>query len=248
MGKRKNLIGQTFGLLTVLFLSEKKKGTTYLWACKCGCDNKELVYATTYQLTHSRKISCGCLHNKQIQELGKQKSKHFAGEIIQNYQLLSDSGKRRDGKILWNCKCLLCGRTKEISTEHMRESNSMPLCDCQKSLSKGENLISNILSENNIKFEREYSFDDLRSNGKKMRFDFRLEDGTLIEYDGRQHYLYDENGYGKDLEQIQKRDKIKNEYCLLNNLKLIRIPYTYFPNIELKDLLAETSNFIVKEV
>ena len=33
------------------------------------------------------------------------------------------------------------------------------------------------------------------------------------------------------LEQ-HKRDKIKNDFCKLNNIYLLRIPYTEFENIE----------------
>ena len=36
----------------------------------------------------------------------------------------------------------------------------------------------------------------------------------------------------KNFELTQKRDKIKNEYCLNNNINIIRIPYWEFKNIE----------------
>ena len=32
----------------------------------------------------------------------------------------------------------------------------------------------------------------------------------------------------KHLKYIQKNDKIKNEYCKKNNIKLIRLPFWYF--------------------
>ncbi len=36
----------------------------------------------------------------------------------------------------------------------------------------------------------------------------------------------------ENLKNIQFRDKIKTDYCKSNNIKLIRIPYTEFNNIE----------------
>ena len=71
---------------------------------------------------------------------------------------------------------------------------------------------------------------------KKKRvlpFDFYLLDyNTCIEYDGSLHY---ETGYSEtqeDLEDRQKKDNIKTQYCKDHNIKLIRIPYWEFKNIE----------------
>lgn len=92
-------------------------------------------------------------------------------------------------------------------------------------------------------------FEDLKLNGKKLRFDFYLpEYSVLIEYDGRQHYI-DENNWGTSngLEYIKERDNIKDKYCIKNNFTLIRIPYYHFDKLKLSDLLSETSDFIVKE-
>lgn len=246
---RADLIGKKFYRLTVIGLSTKKKGTTYLWECKCACGNEDIVYATTYQLTHGRKKSCGCLHTEQRRALGRSKKKHSSGDIIGHYELLYDTNKRADGKVVWLCKCLLCGRYKEISSAYMRHNgDNMPLCDCEEVHSRGENKIIQIFDKHNISYKRQYSFDNLRSNGKKLRFDFKLEDGTLIEYDGIQHYQVHNTGFGEDTKEIVRRDKIKNQYCLDNGIILIRIPYTHFEDLCLQDLVSDTSTFIVKEV
>lgn len=169
--------------------------------------------------------------------------------MIEHYKLVADTGKRIDGKVLWLCECLLCGRDKEIVSYNMRHNGKdMPLCDCEETRSRGENKIIQIFNDNNIYYQREYSFADLKSNGKKLRFDFRLEDGTLIEYDGIQHYQMKNTGFGEDTNEIVRRDVLKNKYCLKNHLTLIRIPYTHFEDLSLQDLLPDTSTFIVKEV
>lgn len=246
---RVDLTGQTFNRLTVLRLSDKKRGTTYLWECRCSCGNKEPVYAMTYQLTHNKKKSCGCAHTKQRSALGRSKRKHYVGEVLGHYILLQDTGKRIDNKVVWLCECLLCGRRKEIVSYNMRHNGQdMPLCDCEETHSRGEDKIIRLFNDNNIYYQREYSFDDLRSNGKKLRFDFRLKDGTLIEYDGIQHYQIKNTGFGEDTNEIVKRDMLKNEYCHKKGIILIRIPYTHYEDLCLQDLLPDTSTFIVKEV
>ena len=79
-------------------------------------------------------------------------------------------------------------------------------------------------------------------------FDFYLTDyNVLIEYDGIQHFEARESSWNttENLLKTQKRDQIKNEWCKNNNIPLIRIPYTHLKNISLKDLLLDTSDFLI---
>jgi len=82
--------------------------------------------------------------------------------------------------------------------------------------------------------EHEYSFDDcLSPKGNKLRFDFYLPNNNLcIEYDGEFHFHEYEHIPKEKFNTLQLHDKIKNEYCKQNNIKLLRIPYTQFDNIE----------------
>ena len=102
-------------------------------------------------------------------------------------------------------------------------------------MSKTENLLEKIFIENNIPYQREYSFYDLKGKRDYLRFDFALfKDGkldTLVEYDGGQHFTQTffhktTKSYLSSLE----RDRTKNRYCLLKKIKLIRIPYNYSIN------------------
>ena len=56
----------------------------------------------------------------------------------------------------------------------------------------------------------------------------------VIEYDGQQHYISIENwgGINKLNDNIRK-DTIKNKYCEDNNIRILRIPYWDFENIEI---------------
>lgn len=99
--------------------------------------------------------------------------------------------------------------------------------------SRGEITIEEILTEANLNFQMEYSFNGLNSsNGRPLRFDFCVfdDDGNvdfLIEYQGRQHYeASNKFGGKKGLYQQQFNDNKKRRFCALNDIKLIEIPYT----------------------
>lgn len=70
---------------------------------------------------------------------------------------------------------------------------------------------------------RNHIFKDCRYKNL-LRFDFYIKSiNTIIEYDGEQHYkpIYGEN----ELSLTKLRDSIKDNYCKINNIKIIRIPY-----------------------
>jgi len=90
---------------------------------------------------------------------------------------------------------------------------------------------------------KQYSFDDcLSSIGNRLYFDFALFDNEnnlvgLLEYQGAQHYLTDEEigKFGKI--QREETDLIKKEYCKKNNYKLFEIRYDENINNKLKSIL-----------
>lgn len=100
----------------------------------------------------------------------------------------------------------------------------------QKSL--GEISIMDYLTKNDINFEMEKTFDGC-INKLPLRFDFYLIDSNiLIEYDGKQHYESTEIFGGEENFKLTKiNDKIKNQWVLDNNYKLIRIPYYRYKRI-----------------
>jgi very-short-patch-repair endonuclease len=112
--------------------------------------------------------------------------------------------------------------------------------------SRGESRVKNILKSLNLPFMKQHTFDDCVSTiqgqrkCKKLQFDFYIPSKNLaIEYDGIQHFKPVKK-FGGD-EQHNKQlmfDKIKDEYCKKMGIKLIRIPYTEFNNIE--EILKKT--------
>jgi very-short-patch-repair endonuclease len=104
---------------------------------------------------------------------------------------------------------------------HLRGSGC-PLCK----ESKGEEEISKLLKENNIKFIRQHKFDDCRDKSR-LPFDFYIPLLNMcIEYDGLQHFKPILYFGGQDkFEKTINRDKIKNDYCEKSGIILIRISY-----------------------
>ena len=99
-------------------------------------------------------------------------------------------------------------------------------------------MIGKILSQHNIKYEKEKTFQDCKDINL-LPFDFYLpEYDILIEYDGEQHFSLARFG-NKTIEQAKKEldkyilhDNIKNNWCLKNNKKLLRYSYKDFNKLE----------------
>lgn len=107
-----------------------------------------------------------------------------------------------------------------------------------KSSSLGEVRIQKYLFSRGITFEREIEMLGMTNIGStaNLRFDFYLpHNRTAIEYDGIQHFYKSDKYDTKNntLENRQLNDSCKDRYCKSKKIKLIRIPYMDFRNIEL---------------
>lgn len=113
-------------------------------------------------------------------------------------------------------------------------------------MSKPEEKILEILNKEKIQVIREKAFQDLKHG--KFRFDFYLPQlNCLIEYDGEQHF-YQVAAFQKTRQSFlkqQEHDRLKNSYCLANNLTLYRIPYWELTSIKSVNDLFKKS-FLVK--
>lgn len=154
---------------------------------------------------------------------------------IQDVEILGEY-IRNDIKI--KCRCKKCGRILYITPNHLQQGKGCKYCHN----SLGENKIINYLDNNNINYKYQYIFDDCK-NIHPLPFDFYLPDYNIcIEYNGEQHYRAVEYfGSAKSFRKQKKRDKIKEQYCKNNNIKLIIIPYTQFNSInKILDNMLET--------
>ena len=150
---------------------------------------------------------------------------------------LSDK-KNTEGTLYWHCRCD-CGIERDVLGTSLRQGLSLS-CGSHSNISKGNEKIKKLLLEAQIPFEIEKTFPSCKDK-KELPFDFYVNNKYLIEYDGEQHYNKESIF---DYEYTHNHDKIKSKWCKDNNIILIRIPYTHFSQLELKDLLLEYSTFI----
>lgn len=128
-------------------------------------------------------------------------------------------------------ECLECGKPFLTSLRNYTQHGGQVCNDCSNTESIGEKRIRHYLENNKIKFVPQKWFHDCRDINP-LPFDFYLPDcNTIIEFDGRQHFG-ETNYFTYSFEDTKKHDKIKNTYCKINGIYLIRIPYWKIDKIE----------------
>ena len=178
-------------------------------------------------LSGSGCIKCGYI-------LVSNKSKMSQEEYIIKCDLVHNKKYNYDKVIYYNSRnkviitCPIHGDFKQSSQFHMY-GGDCPSCN----ESKGEKSIRIFLEKNNIHYINEYKFDDCK-NKLSLPFDFYLPKyNTLIEFDGIQHFEPLEFfGGEKSLEKRKYNDNLKDEYCIMNDISLIRISYKDINNID----------------
>ena len=245
MPKKLNLLNNRFGRLLVIE-EAPNQGKKTMWKCLCDC-GKECIVPTD-SLRTGNTSSCGCLRKDLAKEQSKKNIKSLLGKKFGKLIVVQQAQSYRNHSA-WLCECE-CGNQVIVNSVELNRGDTLS-CGCLKS-SYGEKIIENILKSNNIKYIKEFSFVDLVSEKNvPLRFDFAIlnDDDTvqmLIEYDGEQHYLNKTNTFWKNdsLAQRQSRDNQKNNYCLENNIPLIRIPYWEKNNITY-DLLMKSNKYLI---
>ena len=257
MSKIIDLTGQKFNRLTVISRAENTSEGRAQWNCVCECGEKTVVSGKS--LRNGNTKSCGCLskdkaRDRLIEKHQKNAQEKMIGKKFGKLTVLKDSGKRSAcGNIIYICQCE-CGNICERIGSNLVTSKNIGeyISSCGCIYSPGEEKIIKILSQNNIKYEQEKTFDTciFYDTNKKARFDFYIPNpGYIIEYDGQQHFNYSDEGWNKKDKflKTQEHDKIKNQWCFNNNIPIIRIPYTQLSKLKLQDLILETSQFIIKD-
>ena len=138
-----------------------------------------------------------------------------------------------------------CGNTIKATPDNILRY----LISCDRCLgSKGEHIVKHILDKIDLnklgmKYVSQYYFRDCKRI-LPLRFDFCIinknkEPILLIEYDGEGHFI---DIWGT-LESIQESDRIKEKYCEVNKIPLIRLKYDLKENLE-EYLLNELNKYI----
>lgn len=163
---------------------------------------------------------------------GTERKEHevFISEIKKKHPNIEILEKYKNNRTPIKYRCKICDKIS-YSTPHTLLTSGIR-CN-HTSGSNGENRIAKYFTDNNITFIKEYSYPDCKDI-MPLPFDFYIPKyNILIEYDGQQHYKSVAFFGGKKaFEKRKLHDSIKTNYCLDNDIKLIRIPYWDFNNIE----------------
>ena len=178
-----------------------------------------LVHGTFSQEANSHLIGNGCPSCA-----GKNKTTdEFIKDVIKIHGEKYDYSKTLYTTAINNViiSCKIHGDFLQLPHNHLRGSG----CPACKN-SRGENMVRIFLINNSMLFESQKKFKDCRYKNV-LSFDFYLSKlNTCIEYDGKQHFFPAVIFGGQEkLEFQQLKDQIKTNYCLKNNIPLIRIRY-----------------------
>jgi hypothetical protein len=215
-------IGQKFGRLTIIDILWDKKPSKAV--CVCDCGNKYIGIKADIVAGHTK--SCGCL---QSENTSIANTKDWTGYIADSgVEFLRQHHMNEAGQWIWECRCGVCGNLfcelpAKINNGHTTS------CGCRIQ-SFGETYIKSLLDDMHIPFKQQYVFSDCK-NVYVLRFDFAIFKNDnligMIEYDGRQHFESISFFGGEEgFKRTKQRDEIKNTYCQLYNIPLLRLPYT----------------------
>lgn len=220
--QRTNEVGQKFGRLTIIDIDWGVRPSVAICRCDCG----RIVRAKKAQVVCGKIRSCGCLRSDRTSEVS---TIDFTGAVSESgVELISRAYQNSRGVWMWNCLCPLCGE-EFIALPAKILANHTTSCGCKRE-SSGERIITTILDELHVDYQRQYRFPDCK-DCYTLPFDFAIRDASgvihaVIEYDGQQHdYPVDFFGGQASFEICKRHDAIKSEYCEQNHISLLRLSY-----------------------
>ena len=167
--------------------------------------------------------NCPKCVNNQYHLLFKKSSEDFitTAKLIHDNKYDYSKVKYVNNKTKVTIICPIHGDFEQRASSHL---SGYGCSMCKESF--GEREIRNMLEKNRINFSSQHRFYDCKYK-KLLPFDFYLSElNTCIEYQGKQHYEHNHFFVSKNgFEELKERDRIKEKYCLDNQIKLITIKY-----------------------
>lgn len=123
----RDLTGERFGRLKVLFRAENRNGKVY-WRCKCDCGEEKDVLSAN--LTTGKIKSCGCYHDEC---LSKNRIIDLTGKRFEMLTVIKRV-ENRGKEVFWLCQCD-CGNTKEVNGSKLKSGNTKS-CGCYRKVAQ----------------------------------------------------------------------------------------------------------------
>lgn len=224
INKAITIYGTKYNYDSVIFINSLTKVNI-----KCNLCNKIIITTPSEHIYSNRQCPCVSENKRK-----KQFEKEFyikANKVHNNkydYSLVIYNNALTKVKII----CKKCNNIFEQTPGDHVWGSGCPICKFSKGEEECFKILKTIKTVNEIL--PQFKFIDC-INIKPLPFDFKVKLCNdiyfLIEYQGKQHYT-SESWFSENLEDIQKRDKIKFDYCKDNNINLLIIKYTEFKNID----------------
>lgn len=115
-----SLIGQKFGMLTVIGQAPSTEKGQRRWICKCDCGTEKIVMGSN--LKRGTTVSCGCKHKNDLtgQKIGKL-------TVLERSDQYGSRGKRKTQ--LWKCQCE-CGAVTYKATDTLTNPDISMCQEC----------------------------------------------------------------------------------------------------------------------
>ena len=120
-----DLIGQRFGMLTVLGDSGERRAGSVLWRCRCDCGGEILLIRR--ELTGGYAANCGCVPRMRKPH---GEAEDLTGQRFGRLTVLGRTENVRNNRTLWRCRCD-CGRECQVLALRLKTGRTQS-CGCKK--------------------------------------------------------------------------------------------------------------------
>ena len=115
-----NLVGQRFGMLTVISQAESTESGKRRWLCRCDCGTEKVIIGSN--LRRGTTVSCGCKGKRDLtgQRVGRL-------TVLERSEQYGTRGSRKTQ--LWKCLCD-CGEVTYKATDSLTNPDISMCKDC----------------------------------------------------------------------------------------------------------------------
>jgi hypothetical protein len=222
-----------------------KKGKCLI--CDYGSDGEWLLYLNTLANSNHKRACPNCIEKA-----------HLSNKIVDQRLVARDLKIKRlgeciDGSTPIDWLCLTCNKPWTTSPSSIfHQKHGCPRCG----LRKNQRIMFELLEQFDADFQSEYSLTKIiKSARPKYRFDtYSPKYRIAIEYDGKQHFgpfkIHGKMSDEQTIEEyrlIQERDIYKNNFCVEQDIFIIRIDGREYKDEDLKQHMRNIIIPIIKE-
>lgn len=205
------------------------------------CDNNHKFVTTTRNL--STVTPCSYCSGIKVTPQGladKAKTQGFSLPSVDGLVTKTDRSGNvfvpKNSRVTFICRK---GHEQTMSVNELEKGKQCTACKQTRTntaYSRSEEIIAGVLDYLEVKYIRQAVTDTLH---EQLRLDFILPDNKIIiEYDGAHHVYGRTSDRGETVEEIQRKDRIRDEYAQSIGFSMIRISH-YYIGKSLIDALAK---------